>query len=519
MAIVPAGRWADTITGAAMRRITATTLAISAGVFVIGLVGTFVVFHGFAVSRDEAMARFDETIIAHGRLIWSVPVHWRPYADALEPLFRLPVRDNAGWVSSYLPINAALRAAFGAIASPMLTGPTLAALSIVALMGIGRKLWPGRPDAVVVAMLMLASSSQLLMMSMTAYAMTAHLALNLLWLWLFLREDRSSHVGAVLVGALATGLHQLVFHPLFVMPFVLSLWLTRRFRLAAWYTASYAFIVLFWIAYWQMILHANGMQGASTVEPGAFVGKVWDLIRVFDIGNIQIMTGNLVRFTTWQNPILIPLILVAFVNVKTMPRPIVLAAWGILATFVLVFAVLPFQGHGWGYRYVHGLLGSFALLVGHGWVALTSKVSEQTRRTIATQVLTASIFSFAVLLPARAYQTQAFVAPFAKAEDLIQHADSAFVFVDSDVIPYATDLVRNDPQLKNHPLVFDLWSLTDAQVRALCATDDVSVFDQTDDIASDFPFRSQRFLGPSAPLRATMTQMHCGRPIRRNDAR
>jgi hypothetical protein len=40
-------------------------------------------------------------------------------------------------------------------------------------------------------------------MSMTPYAMSAHLALNLVWLWLFLRNTAASHAGAIAVGFLA----------------------------------------------------------------------------------------------------------------------------------------------------------------------------------------------------------------------------------------------------------------------------------------------------------------------------
>jgi hypothetical protein len=44
--------------------------------------------------------------------------------------------------------------------------------------------------------------------------MTAHLTLNLIWLCLFLRNDKIGHGAAIAVGFLASGLHQLIFHPL-----------------------------------------------------------------------------------------------------------------------------------------------------------------------------------------------------------------------------------------------------------------------------------------------------------------
>ena len=95
-------------------------------------------------------------------------------------------------------------------------------------------------DLALIAAALLGTSSQLIVMAMTAYAMPAHLAFNLAWLWLFLRGGKAGHAGAIAVGFLATGLHQLVFHPLFVAPFILRLLFHRRWGLAALYIVAYA---------------------------------------------------------------------------------------------------------------------------------------------------------------------------------------------------------------------------------------------------------------------------------------
>ena len=65
---------------------------------------------------------------------------------------------------------------------------------------------------------------------MTAYAMPAHLCFNLLWLRLFLADRRRADLGAIAVGFIATGLHQPLFHPMFVAPFMLMLLLERNWR-------------------------------------------------------------------------------------------------------------------------------------------------------------------------------------------------------------------------------------------------------------------------------------------------
>jgi membrane associated rhomboid family serine protease len=61
----------------------------------------------------------------------------------------------------------------------------LAALAVVAIFGVARRLWPARLDAALLSALLVATSLQVLVTSMTSYAMTAHLTLNLIWLWLF----------------------------------------------------------------------------------------------------------------------------------------------------------------------------------------------------------------------------------------------------------------------------------------------------------------------------------------------
>ena len=73
------------------------------------------------------------------------------------------------------------------------------------------------------ALLLLVLSGQVLFAGMTAFAMPAHLFVNLLWLWLFLADRRRTDLVALAVGFVGTGLHQPLFHPLFVLPFLVLL--------------------------------------------------------------------------------------------------------------------------------------------------------------------------------------------------------------------------------------------------------------------------------------------------------
>jgi len=54
-------------------------------------------------------------------------------------------------------------------------------------------------------------------------------------------------------------------------------------------------------------------------------------------------------------------------------------AGGIALTILAMLILLPYQDIGWGYRYVHGLIGSAALLATLGWTRLTEKVEPSER--------------------------------------------------------------------------------------------------------------------------------------------
>ena len=206
---------------------------------IAGWIGWRLVFQGYAFSLDEFLARFDAQIFASGRLMAPVPAAWQGFAPALQPIYMLPLPHSV-WVSGYLPVNAALRALGRLAHAESLVNPALSAFSVVAVWGVGRRLWPARPQLAFIASALLATSPQLVVMSMTAYAMPAHLAFNLAWLWLFLRGGKLGHAGAIATGFLATGIHQLIFHPIFVAPFVLQLWVRRRWSLAGLYSLAYS---------------------------------------------------------------------------------------------------------------------------------------------------------------------------------------------------------------------------------------------------------------------------------------
>jgi SAM-dependent methyltransferase len=488
--------------------------AAGALVFLAALIGARVVYQHYPLSLDEFWATFDARIFAHGRVLAEIPAQWRPFAAALQPQWRMEIAGDSHWASTYLPMNAALRAAFGLLGSQDLAGAFWSGLSVVAVFFIGRRLWPARPDAALVGALLLATSAQLLFAGMSAYAMPAHLALNLVWLWLVLRRTRASHAAAAAAAFVATGLHQMIFHPLFAAPFVLDFWRARRWGAAVFHTVAYLVICLFWMVYWTVMLKSQGLAMVSQTGLGAVhvVYEAIHLVRHIKPNTVGMMAENGLRFIAWQNPLAVGLGVVGGVLAVRAREPVgVCLAAGVVLTTAAMMLLLAFQGEGWGYRYLHGFLGSLCLLAGSAWARLTPQTWPPRRAWATLTALT--VFSLVVAMPIRAVQAFALIHPFAQAHAAIERAPADVVIVDPSGVWYGRDEVRNDPFLSQGPKVLSADMLTPAQAEALCARYRVAVFDR-----QDAPFAGVRtFDQPEdvhiGQVRAAMAARSCGRHV------
>ena len=459
-----------------------SVFVMATGVLAVSAAGTWLVFQNFALTRDEIMANFDAAFLATGKLVGVPPVEWLPYLDALSPQFMLDVPRSVGWMSSYLPGNAALRAIGERTVGMEWVNPILAALSVLVLFAVARRIFPQDRGAAIVAALMAATSAQFLTMAMTPFAMTAHLAFNLIWLWAFTRNNRRGDLLAIAAGFVATGLHQLVFHPLFVAPFILHLWLRGERGRAAFYAIAYMAIGLFWIFYWQLILSGSGAEETAASAAGAsfFMARVLDLFTKLAVDGPLTMGFNLLRFVAWQNPILIPLAIAAWPAIRRdegIARPL---ATGVVLTILAMLVVLPWQGLGWGYRYMHGVVGSFCLLAAYGWTSLRD---EEGRKFVVAAGTAASLLLIVPLQLKYAYDyTAPRAAIYAKATQT--DADVVLIVPAEDLFD---DLVRNRPDLANRPKVMDVRKLSPDQIEALCRSYRVAYFDIRHSVSTGFP--------------------------------
>jgi len=461
-------------------------LAVGAMLALLLSWGAYALLDDFPVSRDEVMVAFDMAVFDKGRLAAPLAAPWRDYATALVPAFLLNDSAPTGLVSAYLPINALLRLAFSRVADPVLLNPLLAFAGGIALYDIARRQFAADVRAVWVTMLVYTLSSQMLVNAMTMYAMTGHMALNLIWLAAFLRGGRKGHAIAIGTGVLATGLHQIAFHPLFAAPFVLWRWRQGQGSVVLLYGLAYAVIISGWIVFPLVAALQTGIHAAGQgPNESRFLDRVLPLLLNRDPLTLSWMMLNLLRFVAWQHLAVLPLLIAAVRGARREGGLAVTLLGEIALMVAFVGLVLPYQGHGWGYRYLQPCQGSVALLAGMGYRQLRQEMPRRADGTIIVLTLLTMFGSIPLLLA----QARAFTRPHVLLDRAIAARPGDFVLVDTEQRTPTTDgrwainavdEVRNDPDLTNRPLRLSSRAMSPAMVAALCRRGTVSVVDWHD---------------------------------------
>jgi hypothetical protein len=417
----------------------------------------------FDLSRDEQLAVFDSQIFRSGHLVQPLPVLWQAHANALNTLFMFPVSHPIAWVSVYLPMNALLRAAVGLVGDPSLTGPLMVALGMFALWKCARILWPDDREAAIVAVLLYIGSGQVLFAGMTAYAMPAHLALDLVWLCLFLLDRRGTDVAALLVGFVATGLHQPLFHPLFAAPILFLLLRDRNWRRILLYAMGYAAICAFWLA-WPIWMHAlvAGPHSVTTASGTDYFSRLMQTVAADNPMRWPEMAANLLRFFAWQHLLLVPLLVAAAPVIRREPLAAAFTV-SLLLPVMVVALILPYQGYGFGYRYMQGVLGVAILLAVYGWHRLVTD-----HVWIRPLLLRTSILGLVVLLPMQVSMAHSFYAPYAAIEQQISTSGADYFIIGWEDDPGTREFVNNRPDLSNRPVRLLSSEVGGALIRDIC---------------------------------------------------
>ena len=456
------------------------------GAAIVGLLawGTYALMGNFPLSRDEHMVVFDMAVFDRGALAVPLAPEWRPYALALVPKFLLNSNQPSGLVSAYLPMNAVLRLVFSKIANPALYNPLLVVAGGAALFDIARRTFGVESRACWVVLLVYGLSAQVLVNAMTTFSMTAHLAFNLIWLAAFLRGGKWGHSAAILTAFVATGLHQLVFHPFFAAPFLLWKLREGQWKLVLAYAAAYAAIILWWACYPLIVSPLVAGPTAHASDADFISQRMIPLLLNRDPRTVPLTILNLMRLVAWQNLALWPL-LIAAIPVALRERGLARAALLGIALWILFLAlVLPEQGRGWGYRYLDGYQGSFALLAGYGYRELEQRIGRQADG----MVLLLSSLTAVLAMPLLFISIHRFMQPHLAMERLIVAQPTPFVVIDDNLsdsvdgrwADNALDHVRNLPDLTNRPLRFSAEELTPSLLEQLCLRGPVTPITRAD---------------------------------------
>jgi hypothetical protein len=436
---------------------------VALGIAVLCYAGTRWLLFDYAYSRDEQMAVFDSEIFRAGHLVQPLPLFWQAHTKALNTLFLLPVVHPAAWVSAYLPMNAAMRALAGFVGDAALTGPLMVAVGLVALWRCARLLWPDDREAAVVAVLLYLGSGQVWFAGMTAYAMPAHLTLDLLWLWCFLLNRRAADCAALLVAFVATGLHQPLFHLLFAAPILFTLVRDRNWRRVGLYAIGYAAISAFWLA-WPVWMHAlvTGPHSVTAATGTDYFTRFVQTVSRPQPMRWEQMAANLLRFVAWQHVLLMPLMMSGIAPAWRERFAAAFAVTVVLPVFAML-AILPFQGNGFGYRYMHGVLGSTILLAVYGWRKLVAE--HVWLRPLAIRTSAAGLV---VLLPLQGWLAWSMYRPFAQIDQRINASRADYFIIGADDALLGFNLVVNRPDLSNRPIRLLAAEANDDLVRGIC---------------------------------------------------
>jgi hypothetical protein len=402
----------------------------------------FVALHATTFSMDEFAADFQAQLFGMGRVFGDVPLEWRPIVRWLRPIFVAAAPDGSHWVATYTPGYALLRAPFQALGAAWLLNPLLGGAAVLLVHRVALALWPGERRWAWIAAALLALSTQVLMTSASAYAMPAHLTLNLAWLALYLRRSRAATVALGPVGALAFALHNPFPHALFVAPFMIRLLRERRWRTVGYLTVAYGVTAVGILAWLRMVQRFE----TYTVGGSSFAN-------VFGLPDkLQLLTVLLagVLLLGWHTPVCVAGWFAALRRPRTLPAPLVDAAIGVALTLVF-YLFFPYnQGHGWGYRYSYAVVGNLMLLAVAG---LRTMAASEGERRVGRLVALSLGLSLVVQLPLRAVQVAGVVRPLAASLAFIQAQPADVVTVPVEQLWYGLDLLRNDPLLRNRPVV------------------------------------------------------------------
>jgi hypothetical protein len=443
--------------------------------FVLLCLGTLYVEQNHPVAQDEYAALFQSKVFAAGRLTGEFP------ADLIGRLIPVQYFNQFFYgsfatgeiASAYWPGFALLLAPFSLAGVPWACNPLLAALALVLIGALAARL-SGVPEARGWAMLLALASPAFGGMAITYFSMTAHLLLNLVFVWLLLERSTARLLLAGAVGSLALALHNPLPHALFAAPWIAWLAFGAGWRALVVLAAGYAPLALALGFGWPLLLsgiEGNALLGIFPVD-GNPVHRVANFFWSWHVKLRTALAGpgdevvakrlaELVRLWSWAVPGL-PLLAAAGWWAARRERPVLLLGLSLLCTMLGYLLIAFAQGFGWGARYLHPAWGALPVLAA---VALARWRPGEARERLHGYVAALAVLSLVLATLLRASQIHDYLEEHLANRPPSSPGARQIVFVAMDYRRYTPDLVQNDPFLRDP--VWYLASLGSARDHAL----------------------------------------------------
>jgi len=437
---------------------------IAMAAFFLLCLGSFYVYRNHALCMDEYTMLFQAKAFAAGRLTGNFPPELLPHLipRGFQGTFFTVARDTGAVASHYWPGFALLLTPFAWAGIPWAANPLLGALSLVAVHRLALRV-TGSTHAAAWALAFTVASPVFVASSISYYSMQAHFLLNAVYAVLLLQPSLVRAMAAGLIGSFALSLHQPVPHMLFAIPFML--WLA--FRGGSWKVllvllASYLPLGFLLGIGWRLFL--DGMLLPVAASEAAYVSALTGLemfirgvLGAFSPANLslfEVRAAWLSKVWTWAAAGLIVVAMLGYFRTRTRADIQILTA-ALFLTF-LGFSFVPFdQGHGWGFRYLHGTW--FVLPVLAAAALAFPGQNEEGERALRGMCGWLALISLVVVNGVRLNHVDEFVDRHLNMVPPLAVPASAsrpeVVFVNTGHGFYSADLVQNDPLLRGARIV------------------------------------------------------------------
>jgi len=443
------------------------------------LAGRYLGLENFDLFVDEYMTAKQADMFLNGRLAIPIEGQYRALAPPLSPYMTNYQNDFEFWGVYYLPLYALMRAAAEFVLDDGVLSPLLAGVAIIATASIAGKVWPDSKSRTrLFAVILLASTPQFFLNAMTTFPFTAHVAINMIWLRLFLTGTLRGHVGAMLLGFLAIAVHRPHVHILFAAPFLAALLFGlqgRKFGTAIAFALVYAAGLYVWLGWadWSMALATGDLDNIpinplefSALQRFNILAQTVQSQHVDDF-RWNFMIANFMRFSAWLNPAVLALAVVAALLARRLSTIEILFGVSVLTSILPYAYLMPNPAVGWGYRFGIPATAPLILFAISGWHAFQRQSSSGAKMTLNRFVVIATVGSLFMFSPFRYHQITSETRKFAEISKEISELDEEIVLIDH--FAFRHFLIRNSIWLDNRPLRVALQYVQDEMVETLCA--------------------------------------------------